>query len=414
MKVFRYGKRAISLAKKVQARRRAVANIRTLRREGHTVPEQHFTIGVYFADGITNLYQMRQWYAPLQELSRRWPVVILARTAVGAEALMRESGLAVAHVPRVRDLERIVTEQPLKIVFYVNQNTRNFQMLRYGARWHVFINHGESDKMYMTTNQIKAYDYALIAGEAAHDRLSARVWNFDVAQRTIQIGRPQTDHLAGTKPFPDDSRTSVLYAPTWEGDRPAAKYGSVVSHGEALVKAILSSPNHRLVYRPHPRTGVVDADHQRANARIIAAIQAANAADPDAHHVYDDSPVLGWQLSETDIAICDISAMIYDRLATGRPVLVTKPVAPEARIDEGGYLSVCEWFTADDAPHALERISSILSDTASRKEQERWSKHYFGDTSQGKPTARFHGAVERLLAEWEAADAAYASRGSSI
>ena len=40
-------------------------------------------------------------------------------------------------------------------------------MMRYGRRWHVFINHGESDKMYMTTNQFKAYDYSLVAGDAA-------------------------------------------------------------------------------------------------------------------------------------------------------------------------------------------------------------------------------------------------------
>ena len=28
-------------------------------------------------------------------------------------------------------------------------------MFRYGRMWHVFINHGESDNMYMTTNQFK-------------------------------------------------------------------------------------------------------------------------------------------------------------------------------------------------------------------------------------------------------------------
>ena len=57
---------------------------------------------------------------------------ILARNAMGARALMQESGLPVQYVPKISDLEKIVAEQPLQVVFYVNQNTRNFQMMRYG------------------------------------------------------------------------------------------------------------------------------------------------------------------------------------------------------------------------------------------------------------------------------------------
>ena len=41
---------------------------------------------VYFADGAVNMYQMRQWYAPLRELAKTWPVVVLSRNARGALA----------------------------------------------------------------------------------------------------------------------------------------------------------------------------------------------------------------------------------------------------------------------------------------------------------------------------------------
>ena len=88
-------------------------------------------------------------------------------------------------------VERFIATQDIRVVLYVNQNTRNFQMFRYGRRWHVFINHGESDKMYMTTNQFKAYDYALVAGQAALDRLSRKLWDFDLVKKAIPIGRPQ-------------------------------------------------------------------------------------------------------------------------------------------------------------------------------------------------------------------------------
>jgi len=394
-------KKAVALLRKAVANRRAATAVRRelARRPSH--PENHYRIAVYFADGAVNMYQMRQWYKPLAELAKRWPVVVLSRAATGARALLAEDAPPVAFVPTVRDLERFIATQDIRIVLYVNQNTRNFQMFRYGRRWHVFINHGESDKMYMTTNQFKAYDYALIAGDAARERLSRVLWDYDLDRRTIQIGRPQADHYSGTLPFTPDERTVVLYAPTWEGDRPSAHYGSVRTHGEALVSALLATGRHRVVYRPHPRSGVVDPEYGAANRRIISAIEAANASDSSAHHVYDDGPDLGWQLSVADVAVVDISAMVYDRLAAGKPLMVTRPTDPEAIVDAHGYLSACEWLDAASAPDIVAQITRVLEDPDATARLEHWVRHYFGDTSPGAATARFHAAIEHLMREWD-------------
>jgi hypothetical protein len=359
-----------------------------------------FEIGVYFADGDINLYQLRQWYAPLQELAKTHPVVLLSRNATATRALLRESPLPVAHVRSVADLETAIDEQPLRIVLYVNQNARNFQMMRYGRRWHVFVNHGESDKMYMTTNQFKAYDYSFIAGDAALARLRRVLWDFDFDKRALAIGRPQADHVSGRTPYPEDGRRVVLYAPTWEGDRPAAGYGSIRTHGVALTRALLADPRYRLVYRPHPRSGAVDPAYGAADREIVALIAAANAADPAARHVHDTSAELGWQLT-ADIAVLDVSAMVYDRLATGRPLLVTRPISPAAEVDESGYLGDSEWLRAEDATAIVARLESVEHDEAAVERLERWVAHYFGDTSPGAATARFHAAIEQLLAEWD-------------
>jgi hypothetical protein len=136
----------------------------------------------------------------------------------------------------------------------------------------------------------------------------------------------------------------------------------VRTHGEALAAAILASPAHRLIYRPHPRSGVVDPEYGAANQRIIAAITAANAADASANHVYDDGPDLGWQLAAADLAVVDISAMVYDRLAADRPLLVTRPVDPEALVDTHGYLSDAEWLSAAASERFLEEANRVLSD----------------------------------------------------
>ncbi|MGW9111934.1 CDP-glycerol glycerophosphotransferase family protein [Microbacterium sp. NPDC055683] len=368
-----------------------------------------FRIAVYFADGDVNMYQMRQWYRPLQELSETWPVVVMARNALGARALLDDGALPVTFVPSVLSVERFLESQDIRVVLYVNQNTRNFQMFRYGRRWHVFINHGESDKMYMTTNQYKAYDYALVAGQAARDRLTRVLWDYDVDRRTIEIGRPQADHYSGALPYTPDERTVVLYAPTWEGDRPAAHYGSVLSHGVELVAALLATGRHRVVYRPHPRSGVVDAAFGEANQRIIQAIRAANEQDPSAQHVYDDRPELGWQLAAADVAIVDISAMVYDRLAAGKPLLITRPADHAAEIDEGGYLSACEWLEPEAARRIVDEVDRVRADPEATKRLAHWVGHYFGDTAPGAATAKFHAAVQLLMDRWDDWDARSAS-----
>jgi hypothetical protein len=411
--ILRDAQSAVRLVKKALDQRRARAALRVRLHEATPLPSQRFKVAVYFADGDVNLYQIRQWYKPLAELAQTWPVVIMSRAITGAEPLLRESPVPVAFVKTVVEIEEFLTDQDIRVVLYVNQNTRNFQMMRYGQRWHVFINHGESDKMYMTTNQFKAYDYALVAGDAALARLGRELWDYDLDKRAIKIGRPQADHYSGALPFTPDERKVVLYAPTWEGDRPAAAYGSVLSHGEALVGALLADPRYRVIYRPHPRSGAVSREFGEANHRIIAAIRAANDADPAAHHVYDRQPELGWQLAAADMAIVDISAMVYDRLASGKPLLVTRPVEAAAEIDEGGYLSDADWLEASDASSVVARIEEMEHDAVAAARLHNWVEYYFGDTTPGAATERFHAAIGFLMHEWERHAALHAERTSA-
>jgi hypothetical protein len=401
----------VPLKQEFSTARRLLRNIVRTRRNRRRVVEastEHrapapgtVQIAVYFADTKVNLYQLRQWYAPLAELAETYPLAIITRSPSATLPLWEEAPVPAVYLRTIAELERFVSEQPLRIVFYVNQNTKNFQMFRYGRMWHVFINHGESDKMYMTTNQFKAYDYSFVAGDAARERLSSKLWSYDVDARTRSIGRPQADHFAGPLPYEPDERTVVLYAPTWEGDRDSASYGSIASHGVALARAVLASPEHRFIYRPHPRSGVLDREYAQANQAIIDAIAAANAADPSAHHVFDDGPQLGWQLAAADVAITDISAMVYDRLATGKPLLVARPVSAEADVDETGYLGHAEWLYADRAGDILAAVDAVQHSEEAQQNLRFWVEKHFGDTTPGVATQRFHAAVDELAGLWE-------------
>ena len=370
------------------------------------VPEGTAEVVVYFPDGRVNLYQLRQWYEPLRILARTHPVVIVTRTAHATLAALEESGLPVVQLRRIGDFEAWLATQHVRAVLYVNQNVRNFSALRFADPAHVFVSHGESDKAYMASNQTKAYDYAFVAGQAAIDRLGRALVGLDPA-RLVPIGRPQVDVNHAGPELPQDARTTVLYAPTWEGDRPSMSYSSVASHGRALVRSLVATRRHRVVYRPHPRTGYVDRDVARADREIREMLAAADRADPGAGHIVDTGGDYGWQLDAADFCLTDVSAVAFDWLATGKPFAITEPTAPEAVVDSHGLVGAVRLLPAASAHEAPDVVDAGLAQGLD-DELRALVSHYFGDTSPGASLRRFcdavHDVVVRRERELEARD----------
>ena len=198
-----------------------------------------YDVMAYFSDPPVNLYQIRQWLYPLEELDKTHPVFILTRNAETFEHLVHETPLPVVNARRIATVDSLCAASDFKLALYVNQSYRNFSALRYPDMLHLYLSHGESEKtMYTSSNQVKAYDFVLVAGRAAVERYRSGLINFDVDARLRTIGRPQLDtpDYAGVPHV--GNRTTVLYAPTWEGDRPSAAYSSVESHGPQIVQSL--------------------------------------------------------------------------------------------------------------------------------------------------------------------------------
>ncbi|MDN4490820.1 CDP-glycerol glycerophosphotransferase family protein [Demequina sp. SYSU T00068] len=399
MRLSHDARRAVDLVRQVADRRRAAHAWRGLASERAVPDRVTLEAVVYFADPPVNLYQMRQWYEPLRRLAEQHPVAVITRTIESAVALARECPLPVVHARTIADIETLVDDNDLTAVFYVNQNTRNFQMLRFRRPAHVFLSHGESDKDYMASNQLKAYDYTFIAGDAARARLTGKLVGFDVESRTLEIGRPQLDvHHEPPAPLPADDRRVVLYAPTWEGDRPSMTYSSLGSHGTAMVQALLATGRDRVIYRPHPRTGIADPRFRRAHDQVVQLLRDASHADPAAGHLVDTESAFGWQLDAADACIADISAVAFDWLATGKALVLTEPASPDAHTDGDGIAATLPTVTQDRAAD----VPMLLTDADGEEERAtraRLVHHYFGDTTPGASMARWLAAAERVMAE---------------
>src|SRR5699024_1105989 len=201
-------------------------------------------------------------------------------------------------------LDAIILRSDTKLVLYVNYNPLNTAALRSRSAIHVSLLHGDSDKVVSVSNQIKAYDYSFVAGQAAIDRLERYTTLFDAPARCIPVGRPSLDTDRAEAPARTDERPTVLYAPTWEGGQASSAYSSLATHGPAAVRSLLEA-GLRVIYRPHPLTGVRVPALGEADGALRELLVEAGGL------VSTDRP-LAQDFADADLILCDVSAVTGD------------------------------------------------------------------------------------------------------
>ena len=104
---------------------------------------------------------------------------------------------------------------------------------------HVFIGHGDSDKLASVNPFSKVYDEVWVAGRAGRDRYAIA----DVGVRDediVEVGRPQLAPIQSGRRRPRGPHVpTVLYAPTWEGWDDDPGNTSLLLAGENIVKQLL-------------------------------------------------------------------------------------------------------------------------------------------------------------------------------
>ncbi|MER7489324.1 hypothetical protein ABTY20_26130 [Streptomyces sp. NPDC126497] len=234
---------------------------------------------LYFSGSRDSAYQVNMWLETMEQLDTR-PLVILRERVILQN--LAPTTVPVVCVPGGVHLMNMDLST-VRVALYAANVGKNIHMLRVPTMKHVFIGHGDSDKLASVNPYSKVYDEVWTAGRAGRDRYAIA----DVGVRDediVEVGRPQLAPIRTWQGVPGDRMPTVLYAPTWEGwdDNPGNT--SILLAGENIVRKLVEAdPAVRVLYKPHPFTGtrspLAKAAHQRITA-LIEKAAAARAADP--------------------------------------------------------------------------------------------------------------------------------------
>jgi len=393
-----------------QSKRAARSLARRMREFGQVEPEgfdlsnvPSADIALYFPDGPPKLYQLTQWL-PVFEEHQDLTTIVIVRQIDAYNALRGKTNLRVILVPRYENLMALLDRADFGAVVYVNNGWTNFQALSFQRAVHIHVNHGESDKICMVSNQAKAYDKVFVAGEAAIQRHAAALAWFDDSH-LVRVGRPQLD-LEVAPALPTSTRTTITYAPTWEGEDEANNYSSVDTYGLRIIEAALAQPNSRIVYKPHPRVADSDdANMRQQNQAITRAVNAAANREPQAGHiVLDEADMLG-VIRSTDVLISDVSSVTLDflYLKPGAPIVLTDRRSNRAALlAESPVASACHIVDSSTIDDLSDDLVGVIA-TGDDPERRAMRDHYFGGLEPKESTARFWDELRRAIKEHDQA-----------
>lgn len=203
---------------------------------------------LYFSGSKDSAYQVNMWLETMEELDTRPLVLLRERVILQNLAPTKAPVVCVPGGVHLMNMDL----STVRVALYAANVGKNIHLLRVPTMKHVFIGHGDSDKLASVNPFSKVYDEVWTAGRAGRDRYAIA----DVGVRDddiVEVGRPQLAPIQTWQGVPDGRIPTVLYAPTWEGWDNDPGNTSLLLAGENIVKKLLKAdPPVRVLYKPHP------------------------------------------------------------------------------------------------------------------------------------------------------------------
>lgn len=260
----------------------------------------------------------------------------------------------------------------LKGIFYTSNTGNNIHCLRFNVYEHIFIGHGDSDKSASAHKFFRVYDQVWVAGQAHVDRFKYAHFDSDHID-FVKVGRPNLANILEITNTLWDKRmvNNVLYLPTWEGVYEESNYSSLRLSG-VMLQNIVEKFNLRVNAKLHPVTGSRDNSLKNIKEKMQMALEAKG------HNVsfYDAATTINNLVLNSNIFICDISAVVSECLAANAPIFVYIPKDREVNIAQSdmNYSDYC--YTFSTVPELLQKMERVLKGDDYLRENRQQAMEY--------------------------------------
>lgn len=161
------------------------------------------------------------------------------------------------------------------IWFYTHNSMYNFSVINKNLySKHIWIGHGDSEKIAYYKKMIRVFDYILVTGDLAIERFVKHgIFRKEESYKFIKIGKAA---LCSVMPnLNKGSKEAILFASTWEGAMEEENYSTLHLHEENAafiqkISTLLKIEN--IVIKLHPNTGIRDSKLIEQTLKTIEAL----------------------------------------------------------------------------------------------------------------------------------------------
>ena len=271
---------------------------------------------LYFNGTLFAAYQVEMWLPYLQRTGEIGVLVIRDPRFLATARAMTDLPVILAR--SVESLAYVIGPS-VGAVFYVNNDARNVNGVRYTGVTHVHLGHGDSDKPASYAATTSMFDRIFVAGQAGVDRFAEHGVLVPAAKFEL-VGRPQVEGIEVRDAEAElPTVPMVLYAPTWRGSLEDSLFGSLRA-GERIVRALLAA-GATVMFRPHPYSRR-DAE-SRALIKQIDAVLVAATNRPHVQSTASAKLSIFECINASDAMVTDISSVASDYLYSNKPFAIT-------------------------------------------------------------------------------------------
>lgn len=376
------------------ARRRMTGRAGVLAALRERVAEYEPKFMIYFTAPPGSNYQLRMWLPHLEQLDERFIVVLREPNAFLEMA--QTTSAPVLYTPEMSTFDAVVVPS-LKAVFYVNNGAKNGHCVRYGELTHIFLNHGDSDKVSSFNPVTAMYDRVFVAGQAGIDRYHHHGVDIPHAKFRI-VGRPQVAAVApAVQPIHEVTEPVVLYAPTWTGHYVDANYSSLPI-GAKLVAALLAR-GVTVILRHHPYT-----TRNRVAARQLEAacqLLAADAERTGRAHRWGEAATTELSLidcfNRSHALISDVSSVASEYLYSEKPFAITDMAGQGEQFVETFPLARVGYVIDRAGENLADVLEQLIKTDPGQPARLEAKVHYLGDFPPHEYAEAFRTEARRYL-----------------